>query len=81
MIEAGRYTSSLSDDSKMKPDLGLLTYLHSAGRTQTHKWLAQNLASVGKRETVDLAERFLGGDWEKKFIQTVKKKGIERILF
>lgn len=61
MIEAGRYTSSLSDDSKMKPDLGLLTYLHSAGRTQTHKWLAQNLASVGKRETVDLAERFLGG--------------------
>ena len=59
MIEAGRYTSSLSDDSKLKPDLGLLTYLHSAGRTQTHKWLAQNLASVGKRETLDLVERFL----------------------
>lgn len=59
MIEAGRYTSSLSDDSKLKPDLGLLTYLHSAGRTQTHKWLAQNFASVGRRETVDLAERFL----------------------
>ncbi|MGE0023025.1 MAG: patatin-like phospholipase family protein, partial [Hyphomicrobium sp.] len=36
MIEAGRYTASLSDDSKMKPDLGLLTYLHSAGRTQAH---------------------------------------------
>ena len=59
MIEAGRYTSSLSDDSKMKPDLGLLTYLHSAGRTQTHKWLAQNLSAVGRCETVDLAERFL----------------------
>lgn len=59
MIEAGRYTSSLSDDSKLKPDLGLLTYLHSAGRTQTHKWLAQNLQNVGRRETVDFAERFL----------------------
>ena len=59
MIEAGRYTSSLSDDSKLKPDLGLLTYLHSAGRTQTHKWLAQNLASVGRRETVDFTDRFL----------------------
>ncbi len=59
MIEAGRYTSSLSDDSKLKPDLGLLTYLHSAGRTQAHKWLAQNLASVGRRETVDFTDRFL----------------------
>ncbi|WP_295559639.1 patatin-like phospholipase family protein [uncultured Hyphomicrobium sp.] len=58
MIEAGRYTASLSDDSKLKPDLGLLTYLHSAGRTQTHKWIGQHLASVGRRETVDLAQRF-----------------------
>lgn len=58
MIEAGRYTSSLSDDSKLKPDIGLLTYLHSAGRTQTHKWLAQNLRFIGKQETVDLAQRF-----------------------
>ncbi len=58
MIEAGRYTSSLSDDSKLKPDLGLLTYLHSAARTQTHKWLAQNLKFIGKQETVDLAQRF-----------------------
>lgn len=62
MIEAGRYTSSLSDDSKLKPDLGLLTYLHSAGRTQTHKWLAQNLKFIGKQETVDLAQRFQAAD-------------------
>ncbi len=41
LVEAGRYTASLSDESKMKPDLGLLTYLHGAGRTQMHKWLAQ----------------------------------------
>lgn len=64
MIEAGRYTSSLSDDSKLKPDLGLLTYLHSAGRTQTHKWLAQNFAAIGRRETVDFAERFFGNATE-----------------
>lgn len=58
MIEAGRYTASLSDDSKLKPDLGLLTYLHAAGRTQTHKWLARNLRAIGRRETADLAQRF-----------------------
>ncbi len=61
MIEAGRYTASLSDDSKLKPDLGLFTYLHSAGRTQTHKWIARHLSSVGRRETVDLAQRFMSG--------------------
>jgi len=58
LIEAGRYTASLSDDSKLKPDLGLFTYLHSAGRTQAHKWIGRHLADVGKRETVDLARRF-----------------------
>lgn len=57
LIEAGRYTASLSDDSKMKPDLGLFTYLHSAGRTQTHKWIGRHLRDVGRRETVDF-ERF-----------------------
>lgn len=60
LIEAGRYTASLSDDSKMKPDLGLFTYLHGAGRTQAHKWIGQHLKSVGRRETVDLALRFQG---------------------
>ena len=58
LIEAGRYTSSLSDDSKLKPDLGLLTYLFSAGRTQTHKWLGKHLDDVGLRESVDLVQRF-----------------------
>ena len=60
MIEAGRYTASLSDDSKLKPDAGLFSYLHSAGRTQTNKWIEQHLNSVGRHETVDLAEHFLG---------------------
>ena len=60
LIEAGRYTASLSDDSKLKPDLGLLTYLQGAGRTQAHKWIGQHLASVGRRETIDLAAHFYG---------------------
>jgi NTE family protein len=59
LVEAGRYTAALSDDSKMKPDLGLLTYLHGAGRTQAHKWLHTQRACVGRRSSVDLKERFL----------------------
>jgi NTE family protein len=60
LIDAGRYTAALSDDSKLKPDLGLLTYLQGAGRTQAHKWIGQHLSSVGKRETIDLAAHFYG---------------------
>jgi hypothetical protein len=37
----------------------LLTYLHGAGRSETEKWLARNRASIGSRETVDLARHFL----------------------
>ena len=59
LIEAGRYTSGLSPESKMKPDWGLFTYLHGAGRTETHKWLDRHRGDFGKRETVDLAARFL----------------------
>jgi NTE family protein len=59
LIDAGRYTSSLSDETKMKPDWGLLTYLHGAGRTQTHKWLHKNRARIGRRSSVDLRARFL----------------------
>jgi NTE family protein len=43
----------------MKPDLGLLTYLHGAGRTQAHKWLHTHRAAVGRRSSVDLKARFL----------------------
>ena len=59
LIEAGRYTATLAADSKVKPDAGLLTYLHGAGRTEAHKWLSKHRADVGRRETVDLTGRFL----------------------
>jgi hypothetical protein len=37
----------------------LLSYLHGAARSETEKWLARNRASIGSRETVDLARHFL----------------------
>ncbi len=59
LIDAGRHTSTLADETKMKPDLGLLTYLHGAGRTETHKWLSKNRDQVGRRETINLEAHFL----------------------
>ena len=59
LIEAGRYTGSLSPDSTMKPDWALLNYLYSAGRDETEKWLNRHRASVGRRSSVDLTARFL----------------------
>ncbi len=59
LIEAGRYTATLPPDSKVKADSGLITYLHGAGRTEAHKWLAKHRADIGRRETVDLRSTYL----------------------
>lgn len=59
LIEAGRYTSTLGAETKVKPDAGLFTYLHGAGRTEAHKWLSRHRGDIGRRETVDLAARYL----------------------
>jgi NTE family protein len=59
LIEAGRYTSSLSPESTMKPDWSMLNYLFSAGRDEADKWLGRHRPSIGKRSTVDLRARFL----------------------
>ena len=59
LIEAGRFTSSLAPESKGKPELELLTYLHGAGRSETEKWLARARADIGRRATVDLGRHFL----------------------
>lgn len=59
LIEAGRYTSVLSDDSKMKADMELFTHLFGAGRVEADKWLDLHRSAVGSRESVDLKERFL----------------------
>jgi NTE family protein len=60
LIEAGRFTAALSPESKGKPEIELLTYLHGAERSETEKWLARNASSIGSRSTVDLARHFLG---------------------
>ncbi|MGE0856578.1 MAG: patatin-like phospholipase family protein, partial [Hyphomicrobiaceae bacterium] len=59
LIEAGRYTASLSAESKLRADWGLFTYLHGAGRTEAHKWLDRHRNDVGRRDTAELAARFL----------------------
>ena len=59
LIEAGRFTSALAPESKGKPDLELLTYLHGAGRSETEKWLARARGDIGRRASVDLGRHFL----------------------
>jgi NTE family protein len=59
LIDAGRYTGALSVDSKVKPDMGLLNYLHGSGRTEAEKWLARSLDDVGRRSSVDLRAHYL----------------------
>ena len=59
LIEAGRFTAALAPESKGKPDIELLTYLHGAARSETEKWLARHRAGIGAKETVDLARHFL----------------------
>ncbi|TMJ78130.1 MAG: patatin-like phospholipase family protein [Alphaproteobacteria bacterium] len=61
VIDAGRFTSSLPPESKGKPDLDLLLYLHGVGRSETEKWLARSRSSVGRRSTVDFAKDLLSG--------------------
>ncbi len=59
LIDAGRFTGSLAPESKGKPDLDMLLYLHASGRSETEKWLARAKHHIGKRDTVDLARTFL----------------------
>lgn len=60
LIEAGRHTAALPAGSKLKPDWGLFTYLHGAGRMEAHKWLDATFEAIGRRSSVDLKQRFLG---------------------
>jgi NTE family protein len=59
LIEAGRHTGGLPADSKHKPDWGLFTYLHGAGKIEAHRWMDGQIDEIGRRSTVDLKARFL----------------------
>lgn len=59
LIDAGRYTSLLKPGSKVQPDWGVLTYLHTSGRSEAGKWIEKHLADVGRRTSVNLRRRYL----------------------
>jgi NTE family protein len=60
LVEATPYTSHLPDDSKIKPDLAVLTHLANAGRREAAKWLERHQDAIGRTETLDLRQHFLG---------------------
>ena len=45
--------------TKLMPEWGLLTHLHEVGRSATDDWLRTSRRDLGKRSSVDLAERYL----------------------
>jgi NTE family protein len=59
LIEAGRFTSKLAADSKLKPERGLFEYLFSSGRMEAARFLERHGRDVGRRSSVDLRARFL----------------------
>ena len=65
LIEAGRFTGALAPESKGKPDIELLTYLHGVARSETEKWLARHRRSIGagaaRRSRAAFPDAALGG--------------------
>ena len=59
LIDAGRHTSSLSAESKAMPERTMLAQLFRAGRSETSRWLERHRGDIGKRQTVDLRQRYL----------------------
>lgn len=57
LIDGGRVTSRLPDDTKAKPEQSILDYLFHAGRTEAAKWLDRHALSVGRRDTAELSAR------------------------
>ncbi len=57
LIDAGRFTGSLTVDSRGKPEVELLSYLRNAGETEAGKWLDRCWREVGVRDTAELAQR------------------------
>lgn len=65
LIDAGRHTASLGAETKSTPEKAMLQQLFRAGRTETARFLEQNGADIGKRQTADLARRYLARDRER----------------
>ena len=57
LVEAGRFTGSLTVESRGKPELELLTYLQNSGAAEAGKWLDRSWRDVGVRDTAEIAQR------------------------
>lgn len=58
-IEAEDFMRKLGVSSKMNPDWEFLTHLRDVGREAAEDWLETNYDDIGKRSTVDIAEKYL----------------------
>jgi NTE family protein len=58
IIDASEYTGSMHPETSIKPDWGVITFLHGAGRVLAEKWLETSRSAIGKHETVDLGGYF-----------------------
>ena len=59
LIEAGTYTATLPEITRLRADRATTDKLFEAGVRETEGWLARHASSVGTRETADLAMRLL----------------------
>lgn len=58
LIEAGAITGDLAEETRVKPDLAVLTHLFDAGRSVTDAWLKEHWKDIGRRSTIDLKAQF-----------------------
>jgi NTE family protein len=57
LIEAGRFTGSLSVESRGKPEGELVSYLQAAGAAEAGKWLDRCRTDIGERDTAEISQR------------------------
>jgi NTE family protein len=58
-IENEDFMRKLGVSSKMNPDWEFLTHLRDIGRESAEDWLDRNYDDLGKRSTVDIADKYL----------------------
>ncbi len=58
VIDAQEFMSDLTAETKLAVNLKFFTTLKDLGRAQAKAWLDQNLASVGKKSSVEISELF-----------------------
>ena len=59
LIEAEPYTRDLEEHSRLTPEWELLTHLRDCGRAAAEAWLKKHYPAVGRKSSVDLAQKYL----------------------